>query len=68
MAKCPNDECRTFLVQQMAAMGVEAVASPASPIIPPAYGATSFICPHGVEYWLEPTSDQIAAWAKAGTR
>ena len=25
-------------------------------------------CPHGVRWWTEPTSDQVAAWARDGVR
>jgi hypothetical protein len=24
-------------------------------------------CPHGVDFWIEPTGDQIAQWVKDGT-
>lgn len=60
--------CRRLLVDEMAKLGVDATASPAPPIIPTAYAAFSAFCPHGIEYWMEPTGDQIAAWAKAGVR
>lgn len=70
LSPCATDTppCREFLVAQMAEMGVDAVASSARPIIPSTYGVTSFICPHGIEYFLEPTGDQIAAWARDGVR
>lgn len=70
LSPCLTDTppCREFLVAEMAKLGTDAIVSSAPPIVEPAYGATSFICPHGIEYWLEPTGEQIAAWVKAGAR
>lgn len=70
LSPCLTDTppCRELLVTEMAKLGVEATASSAAPIVPSPYGVTSFVCPHSIEYFLEPTGDQIAAWARDGVR
>lgn len=77
MAECPTtplgrSECAEFLRSTMAAgtsaqAGCEITVSTARPIIVGPYGVNGYTCPHGVEYWIEPTSEQIAKWAEAGT-
>lgn len=74
--RCPTDalgrsECAEFLRARLAAgtdthPGCEATVSPARPLVASPYGVNSLVCPHGVEYWLEPTSEQIADWAARG--
>jgi hypothetical protein len=76
MSTCPTDalgrsECARQLVDLSAAgfngqPGAEITASTARPLVASPYGAHGFICPHGVEYWIEPTSEQIADWAARG--
>lgn len=76
---CPTDalgrsECAEFLRTQLAAIGdakgigADAVVSTARPLVASPYGEHSFRCPHGVEYWIEPTGEQIADWAARGVR
>lgn len=71
---CPTDalgrsECAEFLRTQLAQLGeangigCEAVVSTAPPLVPSPYGTHGFVCPHGTEYWIEPTGEQIAHWA-----
>lgn len=63
-----HEDCRRFLVDGMAKLGVDATASTEPPIVRSPYGEHSFTCPHGTRYWLEPTSEQIARWARDGAR
>ena len=57
--------CRKRLVAAYAQMGVEMTASTEPPLV--RNGHTSlYECPHSVEYWLEPTGEQLAAWAAVG--
>lgn len=59
-------DCRAFLRDQMAAQGVEVVVSTAPPLIRTPYTTDGMVCPHGTPFWLEPTSEQIAAWGRDG--
>lgn len=58
--------CPQTLRDMMAADGIEITVSTAPPLVQSPYGATGFQCPHGTTYWIEPTGDQIAAWAREG--
>lgn len=63
-----HSQCRVELVDGMAEMGVEVTASAAPPLVLSPYGVNSFRCPHGTRYYLEPTSEQIAAWTRDDVR
>jgi hypothetical protein len=61
-----RSECAQLLIDKMAAGGCEVTVSTAPPLVRSPYGDVGFRCPHGVTYWIEPTGEQIAAWAKDG--
>lgn len=72
---CPRDSlgrpvCRTFIYEQFRALDkltgdtIDVVISTAPPLVESPYGAAGYTCPHGITYWAEPTSEQIAVWAK----
>ena len=61
-----HDGCRQVLVDGMAKHGVEATVSTAPPIIPTPYDQAPFRCPHGVNFYMAPTSEQIAEWRRDG--
>lgn len=67
MAECA-DECAAVLREVLAERGVEVTASVAPPLIRNAYTVDPYRCPHGVLFWLEPTSEQIARWRSENTR
>lgn len=58
-------DCRARLVRAHARIGVEVTASTEPPLVSNRY-TSLYVCPHGVEYWLEPTGEQLAAWARDG--
>lgn len=71
MTKCPDDSCRQLIVDTMRSLGCEVAASSKPPLVANPYaliyeerGVMS--CPHGVAWWIEPTGDQQAQWAKDG--
>lgn len=78
MATCPTNAlghsvCAEFLRTTMAEgfpdhPGCEITVSTARPLIVGPYGVNGYTCPHGVTYWIEPTSEQIADWAVRGVR
>lgn len=59
--------CRDFVVGMYAERGIEVHVAALPPIVPSPYEEASFTCPHGVTYWAEPTSEQVAQWVKDGT-
>lgn len=63
---CP--ECSAELREGMARLGVEVTVTTSEPVVDGPYTTGSFICPHGVEYWMEPTGEQIAGWATGGVK
>lgn len=36
------------------------------PLVIGPYTKPGLTCPHGITYWLEPTGEQIAEWARDG--
>lgn len=76
---CPTDalgrsECgetlRTLMATLAAARGepLEITVSTLPPLVSSPYGEHPYECKHGVTYWIEPTSEQIADWAARGVR
>lgn len=59
-------QCAGFLRDRMAEQGADVTVSEAQPIVPSGYEEAAFRCPHGVTLWMEPTSEQRAAWARDG--
>jgi hypothetical protein len=62
-ARCP-DVLRNLSVET----GCEITVSLARPLVAGPYETGSFTCPHGTTYYIEPTGEQIAAWARGGVR
>lgn len=70
---CPTDalgrsECAQTLAANSAALGAEVHVSTLPPLVAGPYETAGFRCPHGVNYWIEPTGEQIARWVKDGVR
>lgn len=62
MTPACKEECSAVLRDVLAERGVEVTASTSPPLIRNPYTVDPFRCPHGVLYWLEPTSEQIMRW------
>jgi hypothetical protein len=58
--------CRDYLRQEMAKLGCEVTVSTAPPLIETPHRTEGCKCPHGTTYWIHPTSEQIAQWARDG--
>jgi hypothetical protein len=56
--------CPSTLRREARAKGLDVTVSEKPPIIPGPYTTDPFTCPHLVAYWIEPTGEQIAAWAR----
>jgi hypothetical protein len=63
-----HDDCLNDLRDRFAGAGVEVTVSTATPLIRTPYTNDGWKCPHGYTYWVEPTSEQIAAWTRDGVR
>lgn len=78
MTACPTDAlgrsiCAQTLVDLSGAgsngqPGCEITVSTLRPLVRGPYTVDGFVCPHGNEYWIEPTGEQIMAWGQAGVR
>lgn len=79
MLTCPTDvlgrsKCAEFIRDRMNDIAAaedrscEITVSTAPPLVASPYGANGYECPHGVTYWIEPTSEQIAEWNREGVR
>lgn len=77
MIVCPanalgRSECAQLLFDEFAAIGeerghgCEITVSTAPPIVKSPFGTNGYRCDHGVVYWIEPTSEQIAQWNRDG--
>jgi hypothetical protein len=63
---CPD--CSDVLADGMRDLGTEVTASTVEPAVTGPYTTEPFVCPHGVTYWIEPTGEQIATWARDGVK
>jgi hypothetical protein len=61
-----HSSCRDTLEASFRARGIDAHVTAIPPIVPSAYEPLNLTCPHGVAYYAEPTSEQIARWAADG--
>jgi hypothetical protein len=59
--------CREQLRQQAVALGLDVTVSTARPLVVGSYPPGGFRCPHGTQYWIEPSGEQIAQWHRDGT-
>jgi hypothetical protein len=66
--KTPHSECPNVLLQGMVDLECEVTVSPFPPLVRGPYTTEGFTCPHGTTFWVEPTGDQIAAWARDGVQ
>jgi hypothetical protein len=71
MPDCPTDplgrsECAQHLATLSADLGAEVHVSTLPPIVAGPYETAGFECPHGTQYWIEPTGEQVADWAARG--
>ena len=66
MASAFMHECEALLRSKWAAMGTEVTISTAEPLVITPDTKPGFRCPHGITYWMEPTNEQIAQWARDG--
>lgn len=57
--------CRSILKDRMTELGVDVTVTTAWPGVSP-YDQPPMTCPHGIQYWLEPTAEQVAAWERDG--
>jgi hypothetical protein len=56
-------QCRETLRREAADLGVEVTVSEARPLVVGAFPPYGYRCPHGTDYWIAPTGEQIARWA-----
>jgi len=67
MTATEQQTCADELRRRFAAHGCEVTITTAPPLVITPY-IESIQCPHGTTFYVEPTSDQIAAWARDGVR
>lgn len=60
------EACREVLRKGMADRAIEVTVSTEPHLIPTGYDQGSFVCPHGTRFYMEPTSEQRAEWARDG--
>lgn len=59
-------DCPVYMRDGMAELGADVTVSTAPPLVPTGYEQVAVQCPHGVTYWMEPTSEQRVEWARDG--
>lgn len=64
---CDRDGCGALLVRMYRERGIDANASTVPPLVDSGYEQLNVRCPHGVLWFVEPTSEQRAAWARERT-
>lgn len=60
--------CPDILRGASSELGVDVTVSAEPPLIRGPYTTHPYRCPHGSLYWIEPTGEQLAAWARDGVR
>lgn len=60
------EECHAVLLGHWRRFGIEAIFSWMPPLVDSGYEPLDMTCPHGVKWYGEPTTEQIAAWARDG--
>lgn len=60
-------ECGEAMRQVYRDHDVEAHVTHVAPLVPTLYEQPGLVCPHGVKWYAQPTSEQIARWAREGT-
>lgn len=63
-----HSDCADLVRRLALSLGTEVTVSVEPPIVAGPYTVDSFRCPHGTDYWVEPTGEQLAAWARDGVR
>ena len=61
-------DCPEYLHRMSAVIGTDITVSTRAPLVQGPYTTEPFVCPHGTRYWIEPTGEQIAQWARDGVR
>lgn len=61
-----HDQCARIIKDTLAAKGCDATVSTLPPLVIGPFVVESFECPHGTMFYVEPTGEQIAQWAKGG--
>jgi hypothetical protein len=56
-ASCLND-----LREAFAGLDFDVHVSTLRPLVRNPFTMPPFVCPHGVEHWVEPTGEQLARW------
>lgn len=59
-------ECAAYIKAFFAAHDQEVTVSTLMPLVDVPYEDLGMICPHGVRFYAEPTTDQILKWARDG--
>ncbi len=60
-------ECRVMVENDLRAFGIKAHVTHVPQLVPTGYEPFDMRCPHGVLWFAEPTSEQIARWVEEGT-
>jgi hypothetical protein len=68
VSDCWQECAEDVLRAGMTALGADVTVSTRPPLVAGPYTTDPFTCPHGVSYWMEPTGEQIARWARDGIR
>lgn len=61
-----HEDCARILGEIMAAKGCDVTVSTLPPLVFGPYACEALECPHGALFYMEPTGEQIAQWAKDG--
>jgi hypothetical protein len=56
------------IIDLMAERGCEVNATWSPPLFPTAFEPLDMRCPHGVLWYAEPTTDQLADWVRKGVQ
>ncbi|MGA5819707.1 hypothetical protein ACPC54_17835 [Kitasatospora sp. NPDC094028] len=63
--QCEND-LRERWAKVCGDQPTEITVSTEPPLVAGPYTNDGLRCPHGITYWIEPTGEQIARWARDG--
>lgn len=62
-----HEKCAATIRDFLEAEGIDAIVTTEPLLFETPYESLNMACPHGVTFYTQPTSEQIAKWIEAGT-
>ncbi len=61
-----HTKCGAYVKAALKALGADVTVSTLPPLVESPYENLGLVCPHGIQFYAEPTGEQIAEWVRDG--